>query len=118
MNNTMLEGVKVVDLTSVVFGPYCTQILANLGADVIKVESPGSGDAFRWAGAAPVTPGMAPGFMAVNRGKRSIVLDLKNDDDRAVLRDLIRDADIFVANVRGKALGRLGLDYEAVKALR
>ncbi len=117
MVQPQLAGIKVVDLTTVVFGPYCTQILADLGAEVIKVETPGYGDAFRWSAEAAHTPGMAPGFMAVNRGKRSIALDLKSDDDRAVMLDLLRDADLFVVNVRGKALERLGLDYESVKAL-
>lgn len=118
MQPAMLEGIKVVDLTSVVFGPYCTQILADLGAEVIKVEAPGVGDAFRWSAAAPASPNMAPGFMAVNRGKRSIALDLKTDADLAVMHALLRDADVFVVNVRGKALERLGLDYAAVQALR
>jgi len=118
MSQAMLEGIKVVDLTSVVFGPYCTQILADLGADVTKVETPGAGDAFRWSAAAPVTPGMAPGFMAVNRGKRSIALDLKDPADLKVMHDLLRQADVFAVNVRGKALERLGLDYASVKALR
>jgi crotonobetainyl-CoA:carnitine CoA-transferase CaiB-like acyl-CoA transferase len=112
-----LAEIKVVDLTTVVFGPYCTQILADLGADVIKVESPGLGDTFRWSAPAPTTPSMAPGFMAVNRGKRSIALDLKSADDLAVMHDLLRDADVFVVNVRGKALERLGLDHAAVRAL-
>ena len=118
MQPAMLEGIKVVDLTSVVFGPYCTQILADLGADVIKVETPGVGDSFRWSAAAPASPNMAPGFMAVNRGKRSIALDLKTPADLAVMHALLRDADVFVVNVRGKALERLGLDYAAVQALR
>ena len=113
----MLAGIKVVDLTSVVFGPYCTQILADLGAEVIKVEAPGAGDAFRWSAKAAVTPGMAPGFMAFNRGKQSIALDLKNPDDLAAMKALLREADVFVLNVRGKAVERLGLDYETVKAL-
>ncbi len=117
MVQPQLAGVKVVDLTTVVFGPYCTQILADLGADVIKVESPGIGDAFRWSAAPAKTPGMAPGFMAVNRGKRSIALDLKAKADLAVMHDLLRDADLFVVNVRGKALERLGLDYDSVRAL-
>jgi crotonobetainyl-CoA:carnitine CoA-transferase CaiB-like acyl-CoA transferase len=59
----MLEGVKVLDLTSVVFGPYCTQLLADLGAEVTKIEAPGSGDSFRWSGKAVATKGMSPGFM-------------------------------------------------------
>lgn len=113
----MLEGIRVVDLTSVVFGPYCTQILADLGAEVIKVETPGSGDAFRWSAKAAVTPGMSPGFMALNRGKRSLSLDLKQEADRSQLLDLLRGADVFVVNVRGKALERLGLDYPALKAI-
>ena len=117
MVQPQLAGIKVVDLTTVVFGPYCTQILADLGADVIKVESPGHGDTFRWSAPAPQSPSMAPGFMALNRGKRSIVLDLKAADDLAVMHDLLRDADLFVVNVRGKALERLGLDYAAVRAL-
>ncbi len=117
MVQPQLAGIKVVDLTTVVFGPYCTQILADLGADVIKVESPGMGDAFRWSASPAQTPGMAPGFMAVNRGKRSIALDLKEAADLAVMQELLRDADLFVVNVRGKALERLGLDYESVRAL-
>ncbi|PKB14798.1 crotonobetainyl-CoA:carnitine CoA-transferase CaiB-like acyl-CoA transferase [Novosphingobium kunmingense] len=113
----MLEGIRVLDLTTVVFGPYCTQTLADLGADVIKVESPGSGDAFRWSARAAATPGMSPGFMAFNRGKRSLALDLKQEDDLARMKDLLVKADVFVVNVRGKALERLGLDYEAVRAI-
>lgn len=117
MVQPQLAGVKVVDLTSVVFGPYCTQILADLGAEVIKVESPGTGDPFRWSAQPACTPGMAPGFMAVNRGKRSIALDLKAADDLAVMHALLAEADLFVVNVRGNALKRLGLDYAAVRAL-
>ena len=116
LSGPMLAGIKVVDLTSVVFGPYCTQIMADLGAEVIKVEAPGVGDAFRWSGKAPASPNMAPGFMALNRGKRSIALDLKAADDLAVLHALLAEADVFVVNVRGKALERLGLDYAALSA--
>ena len=112
----MLAGVKVVDLTSVVFGPYCTQVLADLGAEVIKVESPGIGDPFRWSAKAPASPNMAPGFMALNRGKRSIALNLKDGADLVVLQELLSDADLFVVNVRGQALTRLGLDFAALSA--
>ena len=114
---TMLEGVKVIDLTSVVFGPYCTQILADLGAEVIKIETPKGGDPFRWSGKPAVTPGMSPAFMAVNRGKRSIALDLKQDGDLQAMKALLTEADVFVLNVRGKAVERLGLDYESVRAI-
>ncbi|MGK2908373.1 MAG: CaiB/BaiF CoA transferase family protein, partial [Sphingobium sp.] len=113
----MLEGVKILDLTSVVFGPYCTQILADHGAEVIKVETPGSGDTFRWSLRAAKTKGMSPGFMTINRGKRSIALNLKSPEDSAVMKELLRDVDVFVLNVRGKAVERLGLDYESVKAI-
>lgn len=113
----MLSGVKIIDLTSVVFGPYATHILADLGAEVIKVETPHGGDAFRWSGKAAATPGMSPGFLAINRGKQSVALDLKKSDDLARMTALLKDADVFILNVRGKAVERLGLDYEAVKAI-
>jgi crotonobetainyl-CoA:carnitine CoA-transferase CaiB-like acyl-CoA transferase len=114
----MLSGIKVLDLTTVVFGPYCTQIMADLGAEVTKVESPGSGDMARITAAAAVTPGMSPLFMAYNRGKRSIALDLKTSEDAAVMRALIAESDVMVVNVRGKALEKLGLGYEAVQAIK
>ncbi len=113
----MLEGVKILDLTTVVFGPYCTQMLADLGAEVIKVESPDGGDIFRWSGKWVSTKGMSPGFMAINRGKKSVTLDLKSPDDNAVIKALLKDVDVFILNVRGKAAERLGLDYESVKAV-
>jgi crotonobetainyl-CoA:carnitine CoA-transferase CaiB-like acyl-CoA transferase len=112
----LLKGVKVVDLTTVVFGPYTTQILADLGADVIKVET-AAGDVLRYSGPSAKTVGMAPAFLALNRGKESIVLDLKAAEDLAVIKSLLADADVFVLNVRGKAAERLGLDYASVKAL-
>lgn len=113
---SMLSGVRVVDLTSVVFGPLASQILADLGADVIKVEPP-HGDHFRPGTKAAVTPGMGSGWMAVNRGKRSIALDLKDAADIAVMRALLTQADIFLCNVRGAGMERLGLDYDAVAAI-
>jgi crotonobetainyl-CoA:carnitine CoA-transferase CaiB-like acyl-CoA transferase len=113
----MLEGVRIVDLTSVVFGPYATQMLADIGADVIKVEPP-AGDQFRQAGRPANTPLMGAGHMTINRGKRSIVLDLKTPDDARVLRELIGAADVFVHNVRSDAIGRLGFGYDEVRALK
>ncbi len=108
-----LSGVRVLDLTSVLMGPYATQIFADLGADVIKVESP-DGDTTRHLppGHDPTRGGM---FMNVNRGKRSIVLDLKSDEGRAVLLNLARRSDIFIHSMRAQAIARLGLDYPPVR---
>lgn len=113
----MLEGVRVIDMTSVVFGPYATQILADLGADVIKVEAP-EGDSFRYSGKPAKTRGMSPGFMALNKGKRSIVLDLKSEEGRNVMIELLASAEIFVHNVRLSAIEKLGFGPGQVKAIR
>lgn len=112
----MLSGLKVIDQTSVVFGPYATQILADFGAEVIKVE-PLTGDGFRHAGKSAKTIGMGPQHIALNRNKKSLALDLKQDEAKEKLRKLIAGADIYIHNVRGAAIERLGFGYEAVKAL-
>lgn len=112
----LLAGVKVIDLTSVVFGPYCTNILADLGAEVIKVEAP-QGDIFRYSTKPNKTRGMSAGHLTLNRGKQSLVLDLKEDQARAQLLDLLQGADVFIHNVRADAIERLGLGYDAVKAV-
>jgi len=112
----MLKGVKVVDMTSVVFGPYATQILADFGAEVIKVEAPG-GDFYRHLAKPAKTPGMAPGFHALNRGKKSLGLNLKDAADAETLRRVLSEADVFIHNVRETAIEKLGFGYEAVKAL-
>jgi crotonobetainyl-CoA:carnitine CoA-transferase CaiB-like acyl-CoA transferase len=111
-----LKGIRVVDLTTMVFGPYATQIMADLGADVIKVEPPG-GDATRYINAGP-SPDLGGVFTNINRGKRSVVLDLAQDSDREILRSLIAEADVFIHSMRGKAIAKLGFDYEAVRAIR
>ncbi len=113
----MLDGIRIVDLTSVIFGPYATQMLADMGADVIKVEPP-TGDVSRLLGHARNVKTNGSTHLTVNRGKRSIVLDLKAADDTRVMRDLIATADIFVHNVRGKAIEKLGFGYEAVKVIK
>lgn len=114
MGKGPLAGVKVLDLTSVLMGPYATQIFADLGADVIKVESP-QGDTTRFI---PPGPDASRGamFLNVNRGKRSIVLDLKQPEARAALLRMAEGADVFIHSMRSSAIGRLGLDYAALKA--
>jgi crotonobetainyl-CoA:carnitine CoA-transferase CaiB-like acyl-CoA transferase len=117
--------VRVLDLTSVVFGAYATQILGDLGADVIKVEFPGGrrgagGDIMRWAGhGQPEGPeDLGPIYMTINRNKRSLLVDLKEARGQRLIRKLIQTSDVFAASVRYAGLERLGLGYEAVKALR
>ena len=112
-----LAGVRIVDLTQFVLGPYATQTLGDLGADVIKVEEP-SGDRQRLSGKAPNAKTMGPMFVAFNRNKRSVALDLKTDADRASLRELVKTADVFIHNMRPDAISRLGFDYAAVAAIK
>ncbi len=112
-----LHGVRVVDLTQFVLGPYATQTLGDLGADVIKVEEP-TGDRQRGNGKAPSSKTMGPVFVALNRNKRSLALDLKTEPGRRALRRLVRTADIFIHNMRPEAVARLGFGYEAVNALK
>jgi crotonobetainyl-CoA:carnitine CoA-transferase CaiB-like acyl-CoA transferase len=110
-----LAGLLVVDLTAMVMGPYCTQIMADMGADVIKVEPP-AGDNCRFVSPGPV-PGLSGVFVNVNRGKRSVVLDLRNDADVNVLRSLVKAADVFIHSMRSKAIGKLGFGYDDVAAI-
>ncbi len=110
-----LDGVRVVDVSNMLMAPYATQILGDMGAEVVKVESPG-GDPVRGIG--PMRhPGMGAIFLNVNRSKRSLVLDLKHPDGHAALLELIRGADVLVFNVRPQAMERLGLGYEAVRTV-
>jgi crotonobetainyl-CoA:carnitine CoA-transferase CaiB-like acyl-CoA transferase len=110
-----LTGIRVVDLTAMVMGPYATQIMADMGADVIKVEPP-QGDDTRFISPGPA-PGMSGVFANVNRGKRSVALDLRSDAGREALNRLITTADVFIHSMRGKAIARLGFDYAAVRAI-
>ena len=110
-----LSGVRVVDLTAMVMGPYCTQIMADMGADVIKVETP-AGDNTRYISVGPA-PGMSGVFQNVNRGKRGIVLDLRTEAGKAALRALIETADVFIHSMRSKAIVKLGFGYEDVAAI-
>lgn len=110
-----LEGIRVLDLTSVVLGPLATQSLADLGADVIKVEGP-EGDLMRANGVSR-NAGMSSIYLALNRNKRSVVLDLKTPAGAAALRRLIAGADVLIHNMRVAAIERLGFGYAAVAAL-
>jgi len=109
-----LEGVRIVDLTQAVVGPLATQIMADHGAEVIKVEAK-EGDLIRYLAGKSVTPAMGPKFLHLNRNKRSIVLDLKQPAAHAVLLKLIAKADVFMWNVRPAAIARLNLSYEDVR---
>jgi len=120
-----LHGIRVIDLTSVVLGAYATAMLGDLGADVIKVESPSpkngnGGDIMRWAGDTQSGDrnGLGPIFLSINRNKRSLQLDLKKREAKNALLKLIATADVVAANVRYEGLKRLGLSYEDVKAVK
>ena len=110
-----LAGVRVVDLTAMVMGPYCTQIMADMGADVIKVEPPG-GDDTRYISVGPA-PGMSGVFVNVNRGKRSVVLDLRSAAGVSAMHGLIGKADVFIHSMRAKAIAKLGFSYPQVAAI-
>jgi len=113
MANGPLHGVRVLDLTEFIFGPYATQILGDLGADIIKVENPG-GDRQRHGSKFAKNEDMGATFMSMNRNKRSLTLDLKTDEAREKLRALIPTANVFIHNVRADAMARLGFGYEEV----
>ena len=111
-----LQGVRVIDLTTVMLGPFCTQILGEMGADVIKIEPPG-GDIGRWTGAFK-TKGMSSAYLMKGRNKRSVVLDLKKNEAKEPLRRLVESADVFVHNIRPKAAVRLGIAYDSIAAIK
>ena len=114
--HTLLTGIRIVDLTTIVLGPYATQIIGDFGAEVVKVEPPG-GDLFR-----AVRPGrsrhMGAGFLNLNRNKTSVVIDLKTDQGRRKFYDLVKSADVVVHNMRGSSAKSLGVDFEALKKIR
>ncbi len=114
MSNGPYAGIKVVDLTRVLAGPYCTMMLADLGATVIKVEVPGTGDDSRHIG--PFINGKSAYYTSVNRGKHSIALDLKSEEDRKVFDRLLSEADILIENYRGGTMARLGYAWPQVQA--
>jgi crotonobetainyl-CoA:carnitine CoA-transferase CaiB-like acyl-CoA transferase len=115
-----LAGIRVLDLTNVLAGPFCTYQLALLGAEVVKVEIPGDGDLARHLGPDPALndAGLGTSFLAQNAGKKSVELNLKNAEDRASFADLLGAADVLVENYRAGVLARMGFDWDTVHALK
>jgi crotonobetainyl-CoA:carnitine CoA-transferase CaiB-like acyl-CoA transferase len=110
-----LTGTRVIDLSRILAGPYATMALADAGADVVKIEEPGKGDDTRGWGP-PFVEGESTYFLSVNRGKRSVTLNLKHEEGRRILRQLLDGADVLVENFRPGTLDRLGFSYDAVRA--
>ena len=114
-NPTALDGLRVIDLSRVLAGPYCTMLLADYGAEVIKIEQPGSGDGTRQWGP-PWQGGESAYFLSVNRNKKSVTLNLKTAEGRSILERLLEDADVLIENFKPGTMARLGLDYETLSA--
>lgn len=112
-----LSGIKVIDFTQVMLGPCCTQVLADYGADVIKIERPGAGDLSRTSIADDPDGQDNPVFRSLNRNKRSIALDLRKDEAKAVIYRLVETADVVVNNFRAGVMGRMGFGHEALSAI-
>jgi len=117
-SDKLLDGVRVVDLTRILAGPYCTMLLGDLGADVIKVEVPGRGDDTRQWGPPFTAGGESSYFLAANRNKRSLTLNLKSKRGRVILKKLIQEADVLIENFRMGTLEKWGLDYEQLKEVK
>lgn len=114
-NQLPMEGIKVLEVCNVAAGPFCGMLLADLGADVIKIENPKGGDTLRsWP---PITEGYSENFASLNRNKRSVTMDLKNADDIKILKMLAADADVLIENNRPGVMDRLGIGYEALSKL-
>ena len=111
-----LEGIRVIDLTQAMAAPFCTLNLADMGADVIKIEPPGQGEPTRQLGYAQQN-GHSATFMTINRNKRGLTVDLKRPEGVEIIQRLARTADVFVQNYRPGVVERLGLGYEALRAV-
>lgn len=117
-NHGLLSGVRVIDLSRVLAGPYCTMMLGDLGAEIIKVEAPDRGDDTRHWGPPFAEGGESAYFLSTNRNKRSITINLKSQNGMELLKDLIRTGDVLIDNFKKGTLERFGLDYEALQELR
>ena len=111
-----LEGIKVLDLSRALAGPYCTMMLADMGAEVIKLEMPGTGDDSRSWGP-PFVEGESAYFMSINRNKKSLTLNMKSEQSKEIVTKLIKQSDVLVENFRPGAMDRLGFGYDAVKEM-
>ena len=110
-----LNGIRVLDLSRVLAGPYCTMVLGDLGADVIKVESPDGDETRGWG--PPFTSGESAYYLCVNRNKRGVVVDFKTDEGRAIIHKLAKQSDVLVENFRPGTLSRFSLDFESVSVI-
>ncbi len=118
INRGPLAGLKVLDLTIALAGPMCSQRMGEMGADIIKIEAPGGGDFSRYSTMAGITKfGDATTFITLNRNKRSLVLDLKSDEGREILYQMVRDADVLVQNFRPRVAAKLGIDYATLSRI-
>ena len=116
MQTLPLEGVRVIELCNVAAGPFCAMLLADMGADLIKVENPKGGDTLRsWP---PISDGYSENFASLNRNKRSVTLDLKNPEDLEKFKRLIKTADVLIENNRPGVMDRLGIGFDVLKALQ
>lgn len=113
MNNRPLEGIRVLDLTRVLAGPYCTMVLGNLGAEIVKIERPGIGDDSRGFG--PYVNGDSIYFVSINRGKKSIAVDLKTEAGKEIFFELVKQVDVVAENFKPGTMEKLGLGYETIR---
>ncbi|MFZ4451610.1 CaiB/BaiF CoA transferase family protein [Salibacterium aidingense] len=112
---TALKGLKILDASQIMAGPYCTMVLADLGAEVTKIEKANGGDDSRQMG--PYVNGESTSFFQINRNKQSVVLNLKEDEGKEIFYDLVKESDVFVENYRPGVTKKLGIDYETLKTL-
>jgi len=113
IQESTLRGIRVIEICNVAAGPFCGMLLADMGADLIKIEQPEGGDTLRsWP---PITDGYSENFAALNRNKRSVALNLKHPDDLAAAQTLIVSADVLIENNRPGVMDRLGLGYDAMR---
>jgi len=115
-NNQSLEGIRVLDLSRVLAGPYCSMMLGDLGAEVIKVEQPEVGDGTRQWGP-PFKGGESAYFLCVNRNKKSITIDLKHPEGIKIVKELVKESDILIENFRYGTMNKFGLNYEVLKKI-